>query len=797
MPVEPATPTTTPLQRIFFEAISLNPDARAAYVSDACGNDVNLLRAVQALFAVDDVTAGRRVERPIEYSSPGDDRLRGGADDQTGQDLGPYHLVRLLGSGGMGRVYLAERRDVQKSVALKVLDGVIRGPQMRQRFLLERNVLARLDHPNIGRFLDAGIRPDGVPYFALEYVDGEPLDDHARGLAIDGRLRLFDGVCAAVAYAHQQLVVHSDLKPSNILVDKSGIVKLLDFGIAKLLEQEDESLTVHGGRPMTPAYAAPEQMRGEPITPATDVYMLGVLLFELITGQRPYSVRDLTLAQAERLIGEANVARPSTLVPPGGLSRRAAGDLDAICLHALEKNPLRRYPTAADLRADLQRYFSQRPVEARVPTRLYVAGKFVARHRVSVALATTATLLVLAGSGAVAWQARRADQERQRAERALGESQSVTNFLIGLFEAQHPTSAMGEEPSARALIERGLQRAELLSGQPLVQARMFDAIGRVYRGSGELDRAEALLRRALEIRQTQLGPEHLETASSAHNLAALLYDKGAYDEAARDYEWALQVRRGPGANPGDLVQTLQGSAMLVLRVRRDDRFAEARMQEALRIAQSAFGDDDPRVASTLNSLAAITDFRSDPAGSEPLLRRALAIQTRRLGPSHPDRLETLGDLGTTLRDKGDLPAAEAALREALDLERLVYGPRHLEVLGTTINLASVLHSRGRSAEAEAMARDVLATAESTYGPDHIMVAHASRRNAGFLAARGAYEEAEPFYLRAADIYRSKFGDRHQLVLDMRQAVTDMRVARQNARSSGQRGLSVGESNPPK
>jgi len=771
-------PTTTPLQRIFSEAMALSPEARDAYVSSACGGDANLLRAVQALLAVDDVVAGRRAGPLFQHTSPDDDPLQGGSDDQSGQDLGPYHLVRLLGTGGMGRVYLAERRDVQKLVALKMLDGVMRARHLRQRFLLERNVLARLDHPNIARFLDAGIRPDGVPYFALEYVDGDPIDHHARGLAIDDRLQLFDGVCAAVAYAHQQLVVHRDLKPSNILVDKGGVVKLLDFGIAKLLEQEDESLTAHGGRPMTPAYAAPEQMRGEPITPATDVYMLGVLLFELLTGQRPYSVRDLTPAQAERVICDANVARPSTLVPQGGMSRRAAADLDAICLRALEKDPVRRYPTAADLRADLHRYFSQRPVEAQVPTRLYVARKFMARHRVSVALATAATLVVLAGSGAVAWQARRANQERRRAEQALVESQSVSNFLIGLFEAQHPTSAMGEEPSAQALIERGLKRAELLSGQPLVQARMLDTIGRVYHGSGDLDRAEAPLRRALEIRRTHLGPQHQETASSAHNLAALLYDKGAYDESARDYEWALQVRRGPGANPGDLVQTLQGSAMLVLRVQRDDRVAEARMQEALRIAQAAFGDDDARVASALNSLAAITDFRADPAGSEPLLRRALAIQTKRLGPSHPDTLDTLSNLGTTLRDKGDLPGAEVALREALDLALRVYGPRHLEVLGCTINLASVLQSRGRSAEAEAMTRDALATAESTYGASHIMVAHVSRRLAGFLAARGAYREAEPFYLQAVDIYRSKFGDNHQLVLDMRRALADVDAARE-------------------
>src|SRR5262249_50440538 len=247
------------------------------------------------------------------------------------------------------------------------------------------------------RFLDAGIRSDGVPYFAMEYVDGQPIDAHSAGLSIDDRLHLFDGVCAAMAYAHQQLIVHRDLKPSNILVDKTGTVKLLDFGIAKLLEDGEESLTAHGARPMTPAYAAPEQMRGEPITPATDVYMLGMLLFELLTGQRPYSVRDMTPAQAERLVCDANVPRPSTLIPQGGLSRRAAADLDAICLRAVEKDPTRRYPTGADLRADLHRYFSQRPVEAQVPTRLYVARKFMARHRVSVALAAAATLMVLAG----------------------------------------------------------------------------------------------------------------------------------------------------------------------------------------------------------------------------------------------------------------------------------------------------------------------------------------------------------------------------------------------------------------
>jgi len=775
--VDPGATGSSPLQRIFREALSLSGDQRAAYVATACAGNADLLRAVEALLAVDGIASGAA---PMSLPPPASPlpilAEDSGAYSQVGKRIGPYLLVRLIGSGGMGRVYLAERRDVEKTVALKVLDGVVRGTQTRKRFLLERNVLARLDHPNIARFLDAGIREDGVPYFVMEYVDGQPIDVLAATLGIDDCLRLFDGVCAAVAYAHQQLIVHRDLKPSNILVDKSGTVKLLDFGIAKLLQHDDESLTVHGVRPMTPAYAAPEQMLGEPITPATDVYMLGMLLFELLTGKRPYSVRELTPSQAERMVCEATVPRPSTLIPRERALRRGAEDLDAICLRAVEKDPGRRYPTAADFRADLHRYLSQRPVDARVPTRLYVARKFIARHRLSVTLTTVATLAVLAGSAAIAWEARRASRERQRAEQALGESQSVSDFLIGLFEAQHPTAAMGQEPLARTLIDRGLQRAELLSGQPLVQARMLDTIGRVYHGSGDLDRAEPPLRRALEIRQAHLGRRHRDTASSAHNLAALLYDKGSYEEAERDYDWALDVRRSLGPNDPDLVQTLQGSAILVLRVRRDDRLAEERMQEALRIAQAVFGDDDPRVASALNSLAAITDFRADFAGSERLLRRALEIQSKRLGRSHPDTLETLSNLGTTLRDKGDLAGAEAAIHEAFNLELRVYGPKHLEVLGSMINLATVLQRRGRSADAEALAREALTTAETTFGPTHVMVGHVSRHFAGFLAARGAYREAETMYQRAIDIYRMKFGDTHQLVLDTRHSLSEMYAA---------------------
>ena len=304
---------------------------------------------------------------------------------------------------------------------------MFRSTDTSRRFLVEQKVLARLDHPNIARFLDAGIAADGSPYLVMELVAGESIVAHAARLGLRERLLLFDAVLAAVAYAHQHLVVHRDLKPSNIFVDRDGAVKLLDFGIAKLLEDEDdEALTREGSRLMTPEYAAPEQIRGEPITPATDVYALGVVLFELLTETRPYSLGAATPAQIERMVCDSVVPLPSTR-PAGGL--RSAGipsDLDAICLRALEKAPGDRYPTAADLRADLQRYLTDRPVEARVPTATYRLRKFVRRHRVAVVAAILLAAAGAAGVGAVIWQAQRAereraraDGERQRAERAL------------------------------------------------------------------------------------------------------------------------------------------------------------------------------------------------------------------------------------------------------------------------------------------------------------------------------------------------------------------------------------------
>ena len=766
------------LHEVFTQAVALDGEARARYLAGACAHDAELWREVQALLAADasvPSTGFLRTPLPVSLTAAASPA------DCSGQEIGPYRLVRLLGTGGMGSVYLAEREDVQKQVALKLLHGAFRSSETSRRFLIEQKALARLEHPNIARFLDAGIAPDGTPYLVMEYVDGQSLVTHATGVDLRERIRLFDAVCLAAGYAHQHLVVHRDLKPSNILVDRAGTVKLLDFGIAKLLEDDDASLTRDGMRLMTPDYATPEQVRGEPITPATDVYALGVLLFELLTETRPYTVEAATPVQIERAVCESVVPRPSTCPAARLRAEGIPDDLDAICLRALEKAPADRYPTAADLHADVRRFRADRPVEARVPTTTYRLRKFVRRHRRGVAAAAVLAGVCIAGVGAVIWQAQRAerervraDAERVRAERALLESESVSDFLIGLFEAQAPSMAMGSEPTARQLIERGRTRAELLTGQPVVRARLLDTIGRVYHGLGDYGAAEPALRAALEARQRELGVAHRDVAASFHHLASLLHDKGAYPEAEQHYQRALAMRRELlGPRDPQVAETLGRYGLLVLRAHNDDKRAEILIGEAVEMLRAAYGADDPKVATMINTSAAVPDARGDHARSEQLLREALEIQRTRLGQLHPSTIETLGNLAVTLAAKGDLAGGERTAREVIDLNRRVVGPGHVQIAIGLNNLASMQQRQGRLEEAETTYREAITLAETAAGKEHQLSAWLAANLGVVLTRQRRFGEAERLFVSALARLRARLGDEHNNVRRVHGRMADL------------------------
>jgi tetratricopeptide (TPR) repeat protein/tRNA A-37 threonylcarbamoyl transferase component Bud32 len=719
-----------------------------------------------ATHAAADLEAGRGAAGPREQERPPSSGEGGSGGMGKDQQIGGYRIVSLIGRGGMGQVFLAERPDVGKRVAVKLLQSELASQDDVRRFLRERRVLAGLEHQNIVPLLDAGVTAEGMPYFAMEFVDGVSITEYCQrhALTLAARVRLFQTVCTAVEHAHQHLVVHRDLKPSNILVDRDGCVKLLDFGIAKLLDSEDEQLTHTGVSPMTPESAAPEQVRRQTVTPATDVYALGLLLFELLAGERAYSLRGLTPSRIEQTVCERVPARPSSLAASQE-RRRIAVDLDAICLKALEKDPRQRYPTAGHLAADVARYLAGRPVKARTPTTLYRVGKFVRRHRLRLSIAACAVALALGALAGVLWQAR-------RAEIARAESEAVSRFLMGLFELTDPAHGRPGGPTVRELIERGERHADRLADQPLVQARMFDVIGRVYHRLGDYERAMVLLRQALAIRRGRLGEDHADVATSLANLALLLQDAEDYDEADALHQDALARRQrllGHGAI--DTAKSLEAYAIFVLRVRDDGKRAEAMLREALQrpevspevsqeISQEPGtqprGEERALTRAVLQrGLAAVHSGRREYQAAADLLQQTVAAQRVFLGPSHPDTIQTLSLLGRSLTGAGDLAAAERRVQEVLALQRQINGERHPSVMLTLANLGSLARRRGDLTRAEPLYREAVRLGEEILGADHATVARISVGLAAVLAQSGRTPEAEALYRRILTTFDAK------------------------------------------
>ncbi|MGH7527388.1 MAG: serine/threonine-protein kinase, partial [Gemmatimonadales bacterium] len=557
------------LEEVLDAALELPSDDRVSFVERACGTQELLRNRARAVLGAAE-RAGDFLERPADAFAAG--LLReiaaeaefGLVSDESGSvaggRLGPYRLVRELGRGGMGAVYLAERDDEQydRRVAIKVVPAGLLSGGLRMRFLLERRILASLEHPNIARLYDAGVGEDGTPYFVMEYVEGRPIDLHCDEgrLPIRARLALFDQCCDAVQFAHRNLVVHRDLKPGNILVSNDGVVKLLDFGIAKLLRTEVDggtTLTGLGGfQPLTPEYASPEQLRAEPVSTATDVYALGVLLFELLAGCWPYHPRDRSVLSYERAVLEQDPDRPSAAITrtpddpavgerrsttPAGLRRQLRGDLDNIVLTALRKEPERRYPSVQHLRDDVRHYLESRPVSARPATWGYRTRRFVRRNRVGVAAAAVVVGALIAGLAGTAWQARAASREARRADQ-------VRQFVVELFQVSDPDRAKGDTITARALLDRGAERLDTeLAAEPELRAEMLAVLGGIYQKLGVYDRARPLLEEALAVRGARLGPRHLDAARSAADLASLLYEQGQYPRAEKLTRSALAVQR--------------------------------------------------------------------------------------------------------------------------------------------------------------------------------------------------------------------------------------------------------------
>jgi serine/threonine-protein kinase len=770
------------VKALFEAAQKRDPATRDAFLEARCTGDPDLLDQVRSLLQAHDVEGP--VDRAMNRMNASPRRT---SEALEGRRIGPYELVDELGRGGMGRVFLAERADGQfdQEVALKLLGVAFPSPDATDRFLAERQILATLSHPHIARLLDGGVTEAGQPYFVMERIEGQCIDTYcdAHQLSVPERLRLVLDVCDAVQYAHQKLVVHRDLKPSNILVTEEGQVKLLDFGIAKLLDPEAMRdlagpVTRTGRRPMTPDYASPEQVRSTEVTTASDVYQLGIVLYELLTGRRPYSVEDRPPSEIERIIGEEEPDLPSTAVTgsggisdggssPAELRETLRGDLDTIVMKALRKEPDRRYDSADQLADDLHRFLDDRPVWAHPDRWTYRAGKFARRHRGGVAAAAVIVLLLIGYGVTITWHSQRTQAALDRAQREAQQSEQVTDFLVGLFEradpyqAAGPAARLGDTLTTRELLNQGAARArQELSDQPEVQATMMHTLGRIHRKLGYHDEAASLLDDALAVQREHLPSTHPDRAKSLHERALLHRYEGQMRRAARLYRESLSIQRRHWGEPHPAIaDNIRELGIIAAREGRYAR-ADSLFREALAMRKSLHGPDHPDVATELHVLGLLYVLKEELAEAERLLRRSLTIRRRHVDADHPLVAETLGRLGQVLVMQGALDEAESLLREARAIRKELLPKVHPSRAAGLNNLGRLLQKRGDYAAADSLHRNAQAIYQQLYGTENMDAASAIYERAETHRAMDDYATAKRLYEQAAAMQRSLYGPDH-------------------------------------
>jgi serine/threonine-protein kinase len=742
--------------------LALPPNERAAYLEAHHADDEALRDKVLELVAAYD-EAESFLEQPVaEYAAPlvGESATEPVEEHQR---VGPYRLLSRIARGGMGTVFLAARADehFEKKVAVKLIRRGMDTDDVLRRFVSERQILARLEHPHIARLLDGCVTADDRPYFVMEYVEGHPLDRYCdrQRLPIRERLAPFLNVCEAVQNAHQNLVVHRDLKPSNILVTGDGTVKLLDFGIAKLLSDDDseDGLTRTGMRVMTPEYAAPEQVRGGAITTATDVYALGILLYKLLTGRQPYRVRGAAPHEIERAILDAEPTRPSTAIATAqeaeavtpeaisrdrgtsvsSLRRHLSGDLDTIILKTLKKEPQRRYASVQAFADDVQRYLDGLPVQARPDTLTYRTTKFVRRHRMGVAAAAVFLVLLASYALTTRTQAQRITVERDKAEQ-------VATFLADVLKRADPFET-ADNVTVRQVLDRAAEQVETdLDDQPEVQAQLRHILSGVYKNLGQYDDALPHSEKALALRKAMLGERHPDVAASLDDLAELTCFLGDYHTSDSLYREALALRRDLfGEESEPFAQSLTDWGLL-LYYKGERLQGLTELRRALALNRRIYGLQHPRVAESLHTLGAMhwagafgdstraTAYRDT---TELLVQQSLEMRQSLFEADHPDIVHSMSFLAEILRFKKRMDEAEPLFVEALTLHRQRLGNDHPYIATRLLGLARLRQDQQRYDEADTLATQAVALRRARLGDDHPETQRAKRELAGMRQGR--------------------------------------------------------------
>jgi serine/threonine-protein kinase len=782
------------LRQVFADLVELPPVEREQRLADLPPEDAARVRDLLAAAATDtNKLLGEGAIGAVAAAVladlgglAGDDDGEGDQPAVAGTLLGPWRLERPLGRGGMAEVWEAGRVDGQyeQTVAVKVLKRGMDSAEIVRRFLRERQILARLDHPGIARLFDGGLGPDGRPYFVLERVEGEPITDWCarRELDVPARLRLLVAACEAVSAAHRQLVVHRDLKPSNILVTGDGAVKLLDFGIAKVLADDEGAgqTTRAEVRVLTPAYAAPEQILGEPVSTATDVYALGVLAYELLTGRLPHQRGGRRAAELASAVAGESIARPSTAVLETAagtagdgeqtrqrrrLARTLAGDLDTVVMTALRREPERRYPSVAAFADDILRFLDGRPVAARPDSAGYRAPTFIARNRVAVAAAALAALALVAGLLTALAQARRAERAARLADAAAlaaraeaEESAAIADFLTDVFTAADPEGKRAAERTAAELVQRGAERIdEKLARQPATRAALLHVLGDVELRLGLYEPAQELLEKALALRRALAPPAPAEVAASAATLGITYHRRGRSADALPllAEAFAYHQRSDPGGL--EVVSDLSNLANAYKALHRDAE-ARAAFERAVALLERQPDADPSLFARVLNNYGLFLDRNvRDRAGAKVALERALALHERNSGPNSALVSGTLGNLSELYIRLGEVDRAVAASRRAVGISEATYGPRHYELALAKNQLGWALLAAGRAAEARPVLAESQAVVTEAVGERHRSTGYVYRNLGQALAATGEPRQAIAAFRRAESAWLASLG----------------------------------------
>ncbi len=827
------------VKELLHQALALDLEARGKFLDETCASDAPLRAELESLLAIGDGLGSSFLEPPPRNDPGSGHDPSSAAAMAEGQLFAErFHLIRRLGEGGMGQVWLAEQTaPVRRVVALKLIKAGMYDETVVHRFQAERQSLAIMDHPAIAKVFEAGITPQGQPYFVMEYVPGLPITEYCdqRKLDIRERIELLIQACDGVQHAHQKAVIHRDLKPANILVvevDGKPYLRIIDFGLAKAMTASlpDQTLQTRFGQFLgTPGYMSPEQVDSNirDIDTRTDVYSLGVILYELLTGLRPLETdwqQRPSLEQWLRQLREEDPRRPSSKLSEqressikaaaarateaGKLVGLLRGDLDWITMKALERDRERRYGTPAELSADLRRYLHDEPVTARPASAGYQIRKYIRRHRVAATVTMALLLMLSAFSALQAVQLREITRERDRANRERDRATRITDFMTGMFKVSDPSEARGNAVTAREILDKasvGIDGG--LAKDPEVQSQMRQVMASTYLNLGlyaraqdlaqnaldsrqRLDgpadpgtlesmsllgwilarerhdaQAETLERKALAAEQRVLGADNPATLATEDHLAVVLQHQGHYDEAEKlESEVVATATRGLGPENALTLEAMNHLGIVELK-RGDFPRAERTYEQLLALDRRVFGSDHPESLKALNNLAVVLADLHRYAQAEPLYREALAIQLRILGPDHQNTATAMKDLAVLLLEDGHLSESDTLMRRALAIQARILGPDHPDTLSTELSLGEALYRQHRFQEAESVDRQTWASQIRVLGPKSVSTLLTQGNLAATLIREGHFAEAERLARYAFESQREQLGPQHPYTLD--------------------------------